>query len=122
MSLDSFFVGSTDGWTLLTTAGLACVTVIARSFFFITDKDWSLPAWAQRGLQYAPIAALSAVIVPEIVMSQGQLIHTLKDARLYAVAAGLAFFVWRRGAGQAVLGTIASGMAVYLPLHIGLGW
>ncbi len=122
MSLDSFFVGSTDGWTLLTTAGLACVTVIARSFFFITDKDWSLPAWAQRGLQYAPIAALSAVIVPEVVMSQGQLIHTLKDARLYAVAAGLAFFVWRRGAGQAVLGTIASGMAVYLPLHIGLGW
>ncbi|OYQ38815.1 branched-chain amino acid transporter [Rhodoferax sp. TH121] len=122
MSLDSFFVGSTDGWTLLTTAGLACVTVIARSFFFITDKDWSLPAWAQRGLQYAPIAALSAVIVPEIVMSQGQIIHTLKDARLYAVAAGLAFFVWRRGAGQAVLGTIASGMAVYLPLHIGLGW
>ncbi len=122
MSLDSFFVGSTDGWTLLTTAGLACVTVIARSFFFIPDKDWSLPAWAQRGLQYAPIAALSAVIVPEIVMSQGQIIHTLKDARLYAVAAGLAFFVWRRGAGQAVLGTIASGMAVYLPLHIGLGW
>jgi branched-subunit amino acid transport protein len=122
MSLDSFFVGTTDGWTLLTTAGLACVTVIARSFFFITDKDWSLPAWAQRGLQYAPIAALSAVIVPEIVMSQGQIIHTLKDARLYAVAAGLAFFVWRRGAGQAVLGTIASGMAVYLPLHIGLGW
>ncbi|MBX9818692.1 MAG: AzlD domain-containing protein [Burkholderiaceae bacterium] len=122
MSLDSFFVGTTDGWTLLTTAGLACVTVIARSFFFITDKDWSLPAWAQRGLQYAPIAALSAVIVPEIVMSQGQLIHTFKDARLYAVLAGLAFFVWRRGAGQAVLGTIASGMAVYLPLHIGLGW
>ncbi len=122
MSLDSFFVGTTDGWTLLTTLGLACVTVVARSFFFITDKDWSLPAWAQRGLQYAPIAALSAVIVPEIVMSQGQLIHTLKDARLYAVVAGLAFFAWRRGAGQAVLGTIASGMAVYLPLHIGLGW
>ena len=49
MSLDSFFVGSTDGWTLLTTLGLACVTVVARSFFFITDKDWSLPAWAQPG-------------------------------------------------------------------------
>ncbi|TAF68664.1 MAG: AzlD domain-containing protein, partial [Curvibacter sp.] len=24
--------------------------------------------------------------------------------------------------GQAVLGTILSGMAVYLPLHVGLGW
>ncbi len=116
------FLGHTDGWTVLTILGLACVTVLARSFFFILDKDWTLPAWAQRGLQYAPIAALSAVIVPEIVMLQGQMIDTLRDARLYAVAAGLAYFFWRRGQGQAVLGTILSGMAVYLPLHIGLGW
>ncbi|CAM8646417.1 COG4392 Predicted membrane protein [Comamonadaceae bacterium] len=113
---------STDVWTLLTIVGLACVTVVARSFFFIFDRHWEMPTWAQRGLQYAPIAALAAVIVPEIVMVQGQIIHTLKDARLYAVAAGLAYFFWRRGRGQAVLGTIMSGMAVYLPLHIGLGW
>jgi branched-subunit amino acid transport protein len=122
MSLDSFFAGNTDAWTLLTTLGLACVTVLARSFFFISEKEWALPHWAQRGLQYAPIAALSAVIVPEIVMTQGALISTLQDARIYAVLAGVAYFFWRRGAGQAVLGTIVSGMAVYLPLHIGLGW
>jgi branched-subunit amino acid transport protein len=122
MSWDQFFVGTTDGWTLLTILGMAGVTVVARSFFFISDKEWTMPPWAQRGLQYAPIAALAAVIVPEIVMTHGELIHTLKDARLYAVAAGLAYFVYRRGAGQAVLGTILSGMVVYLPLHIGLGW
>jgi branched-subunit amino acid transport protein len=122
MSWDYFFAGQTDVWTLLTTLGLACVTVLSRSFFFISKKEWTLPHWAQRGLQYAPIAALSAVIVPEIVMTQGALIHTLQDARIYAVLAGVAYFFWRRGAGQAVLGTIVSGMAVYLPLHIGLGW
>jgi branched-subunit amino acid transport protein len=122
MSWDQFFVGTSDGWTLLTILGMAGVTVVARSFFFISDKEWTMPPWAQRGLQYAPIAALAAVIVPEIVMTHGELIHTLKDARLYAVAAGLAYFVYRRGAGQAVLGTILSGMVVYLPLHIGLGW
>ena len=55
-------------------------------------------------------------------MTGGELIHTLQDARLYAVLAGVAYFFWRRGSGQAVLGTIVSGMAVYLPLHIGLGW
>jgi hypothetical protein len=55
-------------------------------------------------------------------LTQGALIDTLADARLYAVGAGLAYFFWRRGAGQAVLGTILAGMAVYLPLHIGLGW
>lgn len=112
----------TDLWTLATIVGLAGVTVITRSFFFISSKPWSLPHWAQRGLQYAPIAALAAVIVPEIVMSQGHLVSSWQDARLYAAAAGAVWFFWRRGAGQAVLGTIVVGMAVYLPLHLGLGW
>jgi branched-subunit amino acid transport protein len=120
--MDTFFTGETSGWTLLTIVGMAGVTVLSRSFFFLSEKEWTLPHWAQRGLQYAPIAALSAVIAPEIVMTQGVLIHTLQDARLYAAAAGVAYFFYRRGAGQAVLGTILSGMVVYLPLHIVLGW
>jgi branched-subunit amino acid transport protein len=110
--------GTTDIWTILTIVGMALMTVITRSFFFISSKPWQLPAWAQRGLNYAPIAALAAVVIPEIVMTQGQLISTFKDARLYAVAAGALWFYWRKG----VLGTIVSGMAVYLPLHIGMGW
>jgi branched-subunit amino acid transport protein len=112
----------TDGWTLGVIAGLALVTVLTRCFFFISSRPWHLPHWAQRGLQYAPIAALAAVIVPELVMTQGQLIASWQDARIYGAAAGIAFYFWRRGAGQAVLGTIVVGMAVYLPLHIGLGW
>jgi branched-subunit amino acid transport protein len=107
---------------LLTIAALAGVSVLARSFFFLSSKPWLLPPWAQRGLQYAPIAALCAVIAPEIVMSHGQLIQTLEDARLYGLAAGVLYYFARRGGGQAVLGTIVAGMAVYLPLHIGLGW
>jgi len=108
----------TDVWTVLTIFGLAVVTVITRSFFFLSSKPWTLPAWAQRGLHYAPIAALAAVIVPEIVMTQGVLISTWQDARVFAALAGGAWFYWRGG----VLGTILAGMAVYLPLHIGLNW
>ncbi|OOG48430.1 AzlD domain-containing protein [Polaromonas sp. A23] len=108
----------TDWWTVVTILGLAVVTVITRSFFFISSKPWTLPAWAQRGLHYAPIAALSAVIVPEIVMTQGQFIASWQDARVFAALAGAAWFFWRRG----VLGTIIAGMAVYLPLHIGMNW
>lgn len=111
-------LGSTDGWTLAVIVGLACVTVVARCFFFLSDASWSLPRWAERGLQYAPIAALSAVVVPEVVMAQGALITTWQDARLYATAAGCAAYFWRRD----VLATILAGMAVYLPLHLGLGW
>jgi len=107
-----------DLWTLLTIVALGLITVVTRGFFFISDKPWSLPGWAQRGLQYAPIAALAAVVIPEIVMARGQLVDTWQDARLFAALAGMAWFSWQRG----VLGTIVAGMAVYLPLHVGLGW
>lgn len=111
-------MGETDAFTLLTIACLACVTVLTRCLFFLSDKPWTLPGWAQRGLQYAPIAALGAVVVPEVVMTHGQLIGTWQDARVFAVAAGSLWFFYRRG----VLGTIVVGMAVYLPLRLGLGW
>lgn len=110
--------GATDGWTLLTILGLAAVTVVTRCFFFILDRPWSLPAWAHRALQYAPVAALAGVVVPEVVMAQGHLVATWQDARLFAAAAGAALYYWRRS----VLLTLIGGMAVYLPLHLVLGW
>ena len=122
MSLAPLFSGELQGGDLLTIAALAGVSVLTRCFFFISSKEWVLPHWAQRGLQYAPIAALCAVIAPEIVMSQGQLIHTLEDARLFGLGAGLLYYFSRRAGTQSVLGTIVAGMALYLPLHIGLGW
>jgi branched-subunit amino acid transport protein len=104
--------------TLVTIVGLAVITVVARSFFLFSDRDLVLPAWVQRGLRYAPLAALAAVVVPEVVMTQGELIDTWRDARLYAVAVSTAYFFWRR----AILGTIVSGMVVLVALKLGLGW
>ena len=57
-------------------------------------------------------------MIPEIVMSQGQLVTSWQDARLFSAVVGAAVFFWRRD----VLLTIVLGMAVYLPLHVGLGW
>ena len=111
-------MSGTDFWTLAVIVGLAAVTVLTRSFFFMSSKPWHLPGWAQRGLQYAPIAALSAVVIPEIVMVQGHLISSWQDARLFSAAAGAAVYFWRKD----VLLTIVLGMVVYLPLHLGLGW
>ena len=111
-------MNQTDLWTVVTIVGMALLSVITRSFFFLSSNPWPMPAWLQRGLHYAPIAALAAVIVPEMVATQGQMINTWQDARLFAVAAGVAWFYWKRG----MLGTIIAGMAVYLPLHVGLGW
>ena len=102
----------------LVVLGLAAITVLTRSFFMIPGREMPLPGWLKRGLKYAPLAALTAVIAPEVVMSHGQLITTWWDARLPAVLCAALYYFWRRG----ILGTIAVGMAVYLPLHIVGGW
>ena len=62
--------------------------------------------------------ALAAVVVPEVLVSHGAFITTWQDARLFAAVAGAGCYFWRRD----VLVTILGGMAVYLPLHLGLGW
>ena len=105
-------------WLLLVVGGLGGITVITRGFFMIPERELPLPSWLRRGLKYAPLAALTAVIAPEIFMTQGVLIHTLADARLPATLLASGYYFWRRG----ILGTIVVGMLVYLPLHIGLGW
>lgn len=107
-----------DWESFITIIGLTLITVVTRCFFLIPERELRLPGWVQRGLRFAPLAALAAVVVPEVVMSQGQLISTWQDARIYAVVAATAWFFWRRG----ILGTIVVGMAVLVPLKLLLGW
>ena len=108
-----------SGWeAVLTIVGLTVITVVTRGFFMATDRELPMPGWLKRGLRYAPLAALAAVVVPEIVMSQDHLIATWRDARLFAVAAATAWFFWRR----TLLGTIVTGMVVLVPLRMLLGW
>jgi branched-subunit amino acid transport protein len=104
--------------SFITIVGLTAITVITRCFFLLPERELRLPGWVQRGLRYAPLAALAAVVVPEVVMSQGQLIATWQDARLWSVLAATAYFFWRRG----ILGTILVGMAVLVPLKLLAGW
>ena len=103
---------------VLTIMGLAVISVLTRSLFFISEREWVLPAWVQRGLRYAPLAALAAVVAPELLLTNGQLIHTWQDARIFGAIAAVAYYVWRRG----LLGTILVGMLFFLPLRIGWGW
>jgi branched-subunit amino acid transport protein len=98
--------------------GMTAITLLTRGFFFLQRAQLPVPAWLLEGLRYAPLAAMVAVVAPEIVMTQGHVITTWKDARLYGAAAATAWFFWRRG----MLGTIVAGSAVMLALRLGLGW
>ena len=103
---------------LVTTLGMALVTLVCRAFFLVPKEDLPMPQWLREGLRYAPIAALSAVVAPELVMTQGHLIDTWRDARIFGALAGLAFYAWRRS----LFGTIICGTGVMLALRLAVGW
>jgi branched-subunit amino acid transport protein len=107
------------GWgTALTIFGLGVVSFVTRGVFLFPEREVPIPGWLKRGLKVAPLAALTAVVVPEIVLSHGQLIHTWQDARLPAVATATLWYIWRPG----VLGPLLAGLAAFLPLRLLLGW
>lgn len=108
----------TEAWTWAAIVALALVTMLSRGFFLIGDKPWPLPGWLRELLKVAPLAALVAVVAPEVFMSQGQVLSSWQDARWPAALTGAAVYFWRRD----ILATILSGMAVLLVLRVGLGW
>jgi branched-subunit amino acid transport protein len=77
-----------------------------------------MPHWLREGLRYAPTAALAAVVTPELLMTQGHLVDTFRDARIYGALAGLVFYAWKRS----LFGTIVCGTGVMLALKFTLGW
>ena len=104
--------------TIVAIAGLTVVSIVTRGFFLIPDRELPIPTWLREALRYAPLAALVAVLLPELAMTGDHLIATSKDARIYATATGVLVFVTTRS----LLGTILAGTAVLLALRLGLGW
>ncbi|MBN8505246.1 MAG: AzlD domain-containing protein [Burkholderiales bacterium] len=102
----------------LSILGMALVSVLARGFFLLSDQPLPMPAWAREALRVAPLAALVAVIAPELLMKDGALLGTWQDPRWPAALAGSLFYFWRRG----ILGCIVVGMTVFLFLKFALHW
>jgi branched-subunit amino acid transport protein len=101
-----------------TTLGMALIALACRAFFLVPEEDLPMPSWLREGLRYAPVAALAAVVAPELVLTQGHLIDTWRDPRIFGALAGLALYAWRRS----LFGTIVCGTGVMLALRFGLGW
>ena len=75
---------------LVMVLGLKGITILTRGFFVLSSRGLPFPERLKDGLRFAPLAGLMAVVVPEIVLVQGELVSTWRDARLWAAAAGLA--------------------------------
>jgi branched-subunit amino acid transport protein len=108
----------TDIEMVVTIVGLGLVSLITRGFFLFSDRALPMPPWLTQGLRYAPLGALVAIVMPDIIMSQGELVGTWRDPRPYAAVAAAAWYFWRRG----ILSTLLVGMGVLLTLRFALGW
>ena len=108
----------TGGAIFIAIVGLAAITVVTRAFFMLPEREVPIPDWLREALRYAPLAALVAVLVPGIAMTDDHLVTTWRDARLSGALAGAITF----GVSRHLLATILAGTAVFLALRLLLGW
>ncbi|HEY4372700.1 MAG TPA: AzlD domain-containing protein [Burkholderiales bacterium] len=93
-------------WLTMLLAGLA--TFLIRYSFIGSAGRLRPPPWFRRMLRFVPIAALTALIWPDMLMPAGELLLTPANPRLIAgLVAGL--IAWRT---QNIFLTIGVGMGV----------
>jgi branched-subunit amino acid transport protein len=92
-------------WLWAAFALLAITTLVTRGSFIVIGERGKLPAVVQRALRYAPAAALSALIVPDLLLVQGS-VEPL-NSKLFA--------------GLAVIAVALKWRNPWLPFMLGMG-
>lgn len=101
-------------WVWVTIGLLTLATLLTRVGFLLFGTRVNLPPAVERALRYAPACALAAIIVPELLFTQGQLnLSWHNDRLLAALGAAIFFFITR-----SMLWTIVVGMLLYTALRI----
>ncbi len=85
---------------------------IRISFIIILDR-WQPPKLLERALRFVPIAVLSAIIAPELVLHSGSLDISLGNLRLLAGLVAM-LVAWRT---KNIVWTIIAGMGILLALQ-----
>lgn len=91
-------------WLLLCVIGVLTFTV--RASLIVTAGRYRIPPALERGLRYVPSAVLTALILPQFLVADGELAIAPHNFRL--VAGILAAVV--AGVTRNMLATIATGM------------
>jgi branched-subunit amino acid transport protein len=96
--------------------GMGLVTLGTRGFFMFWADRVRMPELILRSIRYAPLAAIVAIVAPEILMPAGATQISQFNWALPQIWAGLAAFVvfsWLR----TMLPTLIVGMLVYSALR-----
>jgi len=96
-------------WGLMLVCGV--ITFGIRYSFIAAEGQYQPPAWFRRLLPFVPIAALTALTAPELLLVKGQLVADGSNPRLWAgLVAIMVAAAWRN-----TLLTIGSGfLALFL--------
>jgi branched-subunit amino acid transport protein len=98
-----------DLYALGAIAGITAATFIARSTLLLVGLSLRFPPAVEAALRFAPACALAAIIVPDLLFTDGVADLSWSNHRLLAGIAGAAIFA----AFRSVIGTIGGGMAVF---------
>ena len=92
--------------------GMIVVTFVSRSFFILLGNRIKISEWALEAIRYAPLAALIAILAPEIFLPLGASSiaeFNLKLPNIWGgIAAMIAFYFSKK-----MIPTLVIGMAVY---------
>ncbi|MDO9546920.1 MAG: AzlD domain-containing protein [Pelolinea sp.] len=94
-------------WIVMLAIGV--LTFLTRlSFIYLLEK-WKISDAIQRALRFVPVAVLTAIFIPEIALSNGELAFSPSNLRLLAGIVAI-LVAWRT---KSALWTIGAGMASF---------
>jgi branched-subunit amino acid transport protein len=95
---------------LLIILAMAAVTFGVRYSFFVLGDRVAFPGWARRALRYVPVAVLTAIVVPMVLLPDGS--HwQLSWRNAWLLGAGTSgIMAWKR---LPLFAAIGGGLAVY---------
>ena len=95
---------------LLVILGMTAVTFGVRYSFFVLGDRVVFPVWVRRALHYVPVAVLTAIVAPMVLLPDGAhwQLHWRNAWLMGALTSGV--LAWRR---LHLLVAIGGGMAVY---------
>lgn len=98
-------------WGLMLVCGV--ITFVIRYSFIAAEGHFQPPAWFVHLLPFVPVAALTALVAPELLLVDGSIALGIGNARLWAgMVAIVAAVLWR----NTVL-TIGLGFAAFYLLR-----
>lgn len=98
----------TAEWLMI--AGMLAVTFGTRYLPLLLGRRNELPQSVQRGLRFVPVAVLTALVTPMILLPGGEWAISARNPYLVASIVAVVIAAWRRH----LMLTIAVGMLVFI--------